>query len=60
MGQSQQWRLFSLEIEVPRDHCTGQVLRLYHDARSPSEEFIAGEVWFSSLSLERAQTTAQK
>ena len=33
--------------------CVGQVLRLFHDSRSASEEFISGEVWFAGLHLER-------
>jgi hypothetical protein len=60
VGQSQQWRQFSLSADVPSANCEGQVLRLYHDARSASEEFLAGEVWFSGLRLDRMQNTAQK
>ena len=55
MGESQQWRLFSLEADVPESRdCVGQVLRLFHDPRSASEEFISGEVWFAGLRLRRA------
>ena len=60
MGQSQQWRLFSFSADIPQANCNGQILRLFHDARSASEEFIAGEVWFSGLRLDRMQTTAQQ
>ncbi|MGO8952292.1 MAG: hypothetical protein ACLPWS_03595 [Rhodomicrobium sp.] len=53
-GKSQQWRTFSLEAEVPKSQeCIGQLVRLVHDSRSASEEFLTGEVWFGDLKLER-------
>ncbi|MGO9173850.1 MAG: hypothetical protein ACLP7P_18060 [Rhodomicrobium sp.] len=63
MGESQEWRLFSLDAEVPESgDCIGQMLRLFHDSRSASEEFISGEVWFAGLRLRRAAslTAAEK
>jgi hypothetical protein len=55
LGQSREWRIFTLEAEVPSlEHCRGQVLRLFHDSRSASEELLTGEVWFSDLRLEHA------
>jgi hypothetical protein len=43
---------FALDIEVPdRDDCRSQQLRLFHDARSASEQLISGEASFRSLSL---------
>jgi hypothetical protein len=54
LGQSQQWRVFSLEVDIPEaNDCVGQTLHLFHDSRSASEEFISGEVWFAGLHLER-------
>ena len=54
LGQSQQWRLFSLDVDILQaEDCHGQTLRLFHDSRSASEEFISGEVWFTGLRLER-------
>jgi hypothetical protein len=59
LGQSQQWRIFSLEAEVSQfEECRGQTLRLFHDSRSASEELLHGEVWFSDLHLERISSTA--
>ncbi len=59
LGQSQQWRIFSLEADVPQlEECRGQTLRLFHDSRSASEELLYGEVWFSDLHLERISYTA--
>lgn len=61
LGESLQWRIFSLELDVPQlAECRGQKLLLFHDSRSASEELVSGEVWFSDLKLERIQTeTAQ-
>jgi hypothetical protein len=56
VGQSEEWRVFSLEAIVPAgENCAGQTLRLFHDSRSASEEFISGEVWFDDLHLQAAQ-----
>jgi len=53
-GQAQQWRIFTLEAEVPQsEDCRGQTLRLFHDSRSASEELMTGEAWFTGLRLER-------
>jgi hypothetical protein len=54
LGRTEQWRVFSFEAEAPASkECLGQELRLIHDARSASEEFMTGEVWFNDLRLER-------
>ena len=59
LGQSRQWRAFTLEADVPQsEDCRGQTLRLFHDSRSASEELISGEAWFASLRLERIQEPA--
>ncbi len=59
LGQSLQWRIFSLEADVAQfEECRGQTLRLFHDSRSASEELLHGEVWFSDLHLERISNTA--
>ena len=53
LGQPEQWRVFTLEASVPSGDCVGQVLRLVHDARSASEEYLSGEAWFADFRLER-------
>ncbi|MBT3070323.1 hypothetical protein KKP04_05515 [Rhodomicrobium sp. Az07] len=54
VGRSEQWRNFSFSFDVPpTDECKGQVLRLFHDARTPSEEFVSGKVWFAGLRVTR-------
>lgn len=56
LGQSQAWRLFGVEFEVPATpECAAQRLRLLHDARSASEELVSGEVWFDDLGIQRLQ-----
>jgi hypothetical protein len=46
------WQPFGLDIEIPdRDDCRSQQLRLFHDARSASEQLISGQASFRSLSL---------
>jgi hypothetical protein len=56
IGDAQQGRIFALDAEVPAGgDCVGQVVRLFHDSRSASEELISGEVWFEGLHLERSR-----
>ncbi len=59
VGKTDQWRVFSFYAEIPSaDDCRGQTLRLFHDARSASEELIAGEIWFNDLRLDRVPSKA--
>jgi hypothetical protein len=45
---------FALDVDVPAgEDCQAQQLRLFHDARSASEELISGEILFRQLSLAR-------
>lgn len=54
LGQALTWRIFSFDFEVPdTPECMAQRLRLFHDARSASEEIVSGEVWFDDLTLQR-------
>jgi len=46
------WQPFNLDIEVPdEESCRSQQLRLFHDARSSSEQLISGEISLRHLSL---------
>lgn len=52
LGVFNAWQNFSVEFSVPEGPaCDGQILRLLHDARSASEQFISGEAWFDDLQL---------
>lgn len=54
LGQTQSWRMFEFEFEVPNiPECLAQTLILFHDSRSASEELVSGEVWFDDLELRR-------
>ncbi len=56
MGDAPEWRLFEMQAKVPEDkECVGQTLRLVHDSRSASEEFISGEIWFTELRLDKIE-----
>jgi hypothetical protein len=53
-GGPQSWQSFTLRIDIPEsEECRAQTLRLYHHARSPSEELITGEISFRSVRLTR-------
>jgi hypothetical protein len=46
------WEGFTLEVDVPdEDNCRAQTIRLFHDARSASEELISGQIIFRHLSI---------
>jgi hypothetical protein len=54
IGQINQWRMFQLEFVHPNDEtCRAVELRLFFDARSASEEYLAGEIFFDDLQIER-------
>jgi hypothetical protein len=57
LGQAANWRTFSFEAVVAptadNQGCSAQLLRLFHDSRSSSEEFIAGEAWFDDIKIKR-------
>lgn len=53
-GNPRDWQDFTVDIAIPDGaDCRAQQLRLYHHARSPSEELIAGEIAFRGLRLMR-------
>jgi hypothetical protein len=46
------WQSFSFDVQVPDDEgCRTQKLRLFHDARSASEQFVTGQASFRDLTL---------
>lgn len=56
-GGPQSWQSFTLPIDVPdTEECRAQTLRLYHHARSPSEELITGEISFRGVKLVRRKS----
>jgi len=49
-GVSQGWEFFKLSFTVP-DDCPAQTIKLALDARSASETFVSGSIWFDDLSV---------
>ncbi|MCL4767800.1 MAG: hypothetical protein KJZ80_16355 [Hyphomicrobiaceae bacterium] len=52
-GQAPTWRPFEAAFTVPENDCRAQQIRLTHDARSASEQFISGAVWIADLRIVR-------
>jgi hypothetical protein len=52
-GSRGEWQDFSLSFTVPEASCPAQRLELFFDARSASERFISGSVWYDHLQIER-------
>jgi hypothetical protein len=51
-GSAGGWQQFALDVEITdREECRAQELRLFHDARSASEELISGEMAFRNLQV---------
>jgi hypothetical protein len=50
-GQNETWQDFGFSFAVPKDDCSAQYVTLASGARSPSEEFISGTIWFGDLKL---------
>ena len=53
LGQQRTWREFELAFEIPDEGCRAQQLRLVHDSRHASEQFVTGVGWFDNLSISR-------
>lgn len=47
------WAGFEFSFTVPEEGCVAQTLRLSFDARSASEKFISGSIWYDDLQIER-------
>lgn len=54
-GNSQQWRRFSVEFEVPTSNCEAQSLTLQLPARVPAEQQVSGAIWFDDLRVQKIQ-----
>jgi len=54
------WTDTEFKFSVPSVGCRGQYLRLDLDARSASEQFVSGSIWFDEVGILRLADTAQK
>lgn len=59
IGQQRAWREIEVPFTVPDQGCRSQTLQLVHDARSASEEFVSGVVWYDDVEVVRAPETTE-
>ena len=52
-GAGSGWRDFEFHFTVPKTDCPAQSVELAFTARSASEQFISGSVWFDDLQIVR-------
>ena len=52
-GTSPEWQRFGFSFSVPEQDCPAQYAELIFDARSESERFISGTVWYDELQISR-------
>lgn len=51
-GPGAKWERLEFEFNVPQGpDCTAQQILLSHDARSASEQFVTGELWFDDVEI---------
>jgi len=54
IGVAPTWKDFEFSFTVPATDCRAQIVRLVFDARSESEQFVSGSVWYDDLRIVRA------
>ena len=52
-GSSSGWMDFEFSFTVPQTDCAAQSVSLVFDARSESERFISGHIWYEDLQIVR-------
>jgi len=55
VGIASPWKDFEFAFSVPKADCRAQHVRLVLDARSPSEQFVSGSIWYDELRIVRAE-----
>jgi hypothetical protein len=53
IGAASDWRGFEFSFTVPKTDCPAQSVELAFTARSASEQFVSGSVWFDDLQIVR-------
>jgi hypothetical protein len=54
-GIASPWKEFEFSFSIPKAECRAQYVRLVLDARSPSEQFVSGSIWYDELRIVRAE-----
>ena len=52
-GSDPAWKEFGISFTVPADGCSAQNVKLLLDARSASETFVSGSIWFDDIRITR-------
>jgi hypothetical protein len=58
-GSDPSWRSIDFSFTIPAAECPAQYITLALDARSTSEQFVSGAVWYDDLSLTLLPDAAQ-
>jgi len=51
LGLLPTWKTFEVELFVPETDCRAQMLRLELAARSASEQFVSGSLWYDEIKI---------
>ena len=54
-GTAPAWKNFDFEFSVPARDCRAQSVQLVLDARSASEQFVSGSMWYDELEISRVE-----
>ncbi len=57
LGMARTWTDFLIPFTVPDKECRAQELRLVLAARSASERFVSGSIWYDELEISRVEMT---
>jgi hypothetical protein len=56
-GTDSGWKEFAFSFTVPKTDCPVQVVKLFFGARSASEEFVSGSIWYDDLQIVRGSAS---
>jgi tetratricopeptide (TPR) repeat protein len=55
LGAAPAWKEAEMTFTVPAKGCRAQQLRLFLDARMPSEQLVSGQMWLDDVRISRTQ-----
>jgi hypothetical protein len=55
LGAAPAWKEADMTFTVPAKACRAQQLRLFLDARMPSEQLVSGQVWLDDVRISRTE-----